>query len=87
MVDRFVVILAQIDDTSFCLAEGIAACAVEEAGSRTDDCSVHLVPLLAADDCEIRVFANFEQPGAGLAKRRKGRRIVGTYVLKAFINS
>ena len=37
----FWIIFAEIYQTGLRLSEGVAACAVEEAGSRADDCSVH----------------------------------------------
>jgi len=36
----FRVVLAEVDDSGLRLSEGIAACAVKEAGSRADDGSV-----------------------------------------------
>jgi hypothetical protein len=40
VLHRFRVVLAEVDDTGLRLSERIAACAVKEAGSRTDDGSV-----------------------------------------------
>ena len=40
VLHRFRVVLAEVDDSGLRLSEGIAACAVKEAGSRADDGSV-----------------------------------------------
>jgi hypothetical protein len=65
-INCFVVIFAEVDYPSLRFAKGIAASSIKKAGPRADDGPMHLVFLFAADNGEIRVFANFKKTAVGI---------------------
>lgn len=93
LLNRLLIVLTQVDDTSVGFFHLRTACAVEEAAPRAHDCSMDSPLSVVAYDCQIGVFPTQVKPApimsAGvLVHFPYIYAYLGlTYVESAFINS